>query len=85
MKHFRQNFHSTLGTNINDKEDDEKGFEWINNSDHPRIYATTAVAEQNALTTFNTNTMFLPKEALPQTWANVYTQVILIFPVNILT
>lgn len=37
-----------LGTNLDDKEDDEKGFEWIN-SNHPRMYATAAVAEQNSL------------------------------------
>lgn len=59
---------------MNDKEDDEKGFEWINNSNHPRIYATTAVAEQNALSTFNTNTIFIPKEAFPQSWTNIYSQ-----------
>lgn len=65
-----------IGTTLNEKEEDEKGFEWINNRNHPRIYATTAVAEQNALTTFNTNTMFIPKEVLPQPWQNVYAQVI---------
>lgn len=59
-----------LGTTMNDKEEDEKGFEWINNSNHPRIYATTAVAEQNALSTFNSNTMFIPKEVIPQPWPN---------------
>lgn len=61
---------------MNEKEEDEKGFEhWINNSNHPRIYATTAVAEQNALSTFNSNTMFIPKDVIPQVWPNVYTQV----------
>lgn len=53
---------------LNEKEEDEKGFEWIN-SNHPRIYATTAVAEQNS------NTMFIPKEVFSQPWPNVYTQV----------
>lgn len=65
-----------IGTTLNEKEEDEKGFEWINNSNHPRIYATTAVAEQNALSTFNTNTMFIPKEVLSQPWPNIYAQVI---------
>lgn len=60
---------------MNEKEEDEKGFEWINNSNHPRIYATTAVAEQNALSTFNSNTLFIPKDVIPQPWPNVYTQV----------
>lgn len=59
---------------LNEKEEDEKGFEWIN-TNHPRIYATTAVAEQNSLSTFNSNTMFIPKEVLTQPWPNVYAQV----------
>lgn len=63
------------GTTLNEKEEDEKGFEWLNNSNHPRIYATTAVAEQNSLSTFNSNTMFIPKEVLSQPWPNVYAQV----------
>lgn len=63
------------GTTLNEKEEDEKGFEWLNNSNHPRIYATTAVAEQNSLSTFNSNTMFIPKEMLSQPWSNVYAQV----------
>uniref|UniRef100_A0A1B0CFD3 Fibronectin type-III domain-containing protein n=1 Tax=Lutzomyia longipalpis TaxID=7200 RepID=A0A1B0CFD3_LUTLO len=29
--------------------DDEKGFEWINTTAHPRLYATAALAEQNGL------------------------------------
>lgn len=67
---------SCTGTTLNDKEEDEKGFEWINNSNHPRIYATTAVAEQNALSSFNTNTMFIPKEVIQQQWPNtLYAQV----------
>lgn len=61
---------------MDDKEDDEKGFEWISNSNHPRIYATTAVAEQNALSTFNPHTIFAPKDALHQPWPNSYAQVL---------
>lgn len=64
---------------MNEKEEDEKGFEWLNNSNHPRIYATTAVAEQNSLSTFNSNTMFIPKEVLSQPWPNIYAQVKLIY------
>ncbi|XP_031626202.1 nephrin-like isoform X1 [Contarinia nasturtii] len=60
-----------LGTTLNEKEEDEKGFEWINNSNHPRIYATTAVAEQNALSTFN---FTIPKDVIPHPWPNVYAQ-----------
>lgn len=63
------------GTTLNEKEEDEKGFEWINNSNHPRIYATTAVAEQNALSTFNSNTLFIPKDVITQQWPNIYAQV----------
>lgn len=63
-----------IGTMLNEKEEDEKGFEWIN-TNHPRIYATTAVAEQNSLSTFNSNTMFIPQEMLSQPWPNVYAQV----------
>lgn len=36
------------GTNLDEKDADEKGFEWIN-TNHPRMYATAAVAEQNSL------------------------------------
>lgn len=66
---------NATGTTLNEKEEDEKGFEWINNSNHPRIYATTAVAEQNALSTFNSNTLFIPKDVITQPWPNVYAQV----------
>lgn len=47
------------GTNLDEKDDDEKGFEWIN-TNHPRMYATAAVAEQNSLncsTTYNPYTV----------------------------
>ncbi|XP_037033007.1 neural cell adhesion molecule 2 [Bradysia coprophila] len=46
------------GNKLDDKDEDEKGFEWINNSNHPRMYATAAVAEQNLANSTSTYNPF---------------------------
>lgn len=34
---------------MDEKDEEEKGFEWLSNSNNPRMYATAALAEQNSL------------------------------------
>ncbi|XP_055701881.1 nephrin-like [Phlebotomus papatasi] len=51
---------------LSDREDEEKGFEWINNTAHPRLYATAALAEQNGLNTLGSyERMVTYQTALP--------------------
>lgn len=42
--------HIIKGTKTDEREEDEKAFEWINKT-HPNIYATAALAEQNGVNT----------------------------------
>ncbi|XP_059607786.1 nephrin-like [Phlebotomus argentipes] len=49
---------------LTDRDDEEKGFEWINNV-HPRLYATAALAEQNGLNSLGSYERMVTYQALP--------------------